>query len=279
MASSSGVSSDCLGDRLIFNGYLSGPDAYLQEVLDTLAAGPSALSPIQLRAKAALSLSNQLVRRRGYDRFTAGSRTPDRVILPESDEELWRLVLTQMFAPTDLSSLTSFEAGPQPFVCTLEQLQQSALEQQVVQARQMFLLQLGDAFLVLFPTTIADAVIAQTLDELGRLHLIRSFGNAMNRRQAGRVFEAALLHMGRENVVETEGDLDNKYHAPGVSEMAFHLDENKYLHLVLVHDDVGSALRDGLDQTLTPEVSVSSHLENLAATLSQRPSSARRYQK
>jgi hypothetical protein len=92
------------GDRLIFNGYHSGPDAYLQDVLDTLAAGPSALAPIQLRAKAALSLSNELVRRRGYDRFTAGSRTPDRVILPESDEELWRLVLTQMFAPADLSS-------------------------------------------------------------------------------------------------------------------------------------------------------------------------------
>lgn len=262
------------GDRLIFNGYLSGPDAYLQDVLDTLAAGPSALAPIRLKAKAALSLSNELVRRRGYDRFTAGSHTPDRVILPESDEELWRLVLTQMFTPADFSSLTSFEADLQPFVCTLEQLQQSALEQRVVQARRTFLLRLGDAFLVLFPTTIADAVIAQTLDELGRLHLIRSFGNAMNRRQAGRVFEAALLHVGHENVIKTEGDLDNKYHPPGISEMAFHLDGNKYLHLVVVHDDMGAALRDGLDQTWTPDISVGSHLEYVAATLSQRPSSA-----
>ena len=91
------------GDRLIFNGYLSGPDAYLQDVLDTLAAGPSPLAPVQLRAKAALSLSNELVRRRGYDRFTAGSHTPDRVIIPESDEKLWRLVLTQMFTPADRS--------------------------------------------------------------------------------------------------------------------------------------------------------------------------------
>ena len=71
------------GDRLIFNGYLSGPDAYLQDVLDTLAAGPSALGPIRLKAKAALFVSNKLIHRRGYDRFTAGSRTPDRVILPE----------------------------------------------------------------------------------------------------------------------------------------------------------------------------------------------------
>jgi hypothetical protein len=61
------------GDRLIFNGYLSGPDAYLQDVLDTLTAGPSALAPIRLKAKTALSLSNELVRRRGYDRFTAGA--------------------------------------------------------------------------------------------------------------------------------------------------------------------------------------------------------------
>jgi SEC-C motif-containing protein len=260
------------GDRLIFNGYLSGPDAYLQDVLDTLAAGPSVLGPIRLKANAALSLSNELVGRRGYDRFTAGSHSPDRVVLPETDEELWHLALTQIFTPADFSSPTSFEADLQPFVCTLEHLQQSALDQQVVQTRREFLLRLGDAFLVLFPTAIADAVIARTLDELGQLHLIRSFGNAMNRRQAGRVFEAARRHLGHQNVVNTERDLDNKYHPPGISEIALHFDGNKYLHLVVVHDDMGSALRDGLDQTWATEHSVATHLENVAAILSQRPS-------
>jgi hypothetical protein len=258
----------------VSHGYLSGPDAYLQDVSDTLAAGPSALTPIRLKAKAALSLSSELVHRRGYDRFTAGSRTPDRVVFPESDEELWRLVLKQMFAPADFSYLASVEADLQPFVCTLEQLRQSALEQQVVQVRRTFLLRLGDGLLVLFPTAISDAVIAHTLDELGRLHLIRHFGNAMNRRQAGRVFEAVLRHLGQENVVKTDGNLDNKYHPPGISEMAFHLDGNKYLHLVVLHDDMKSALRDGLDHTWTPQASVISHLENVAAILSQRSGSA-----
>jgi hypothetical protein len=36
---------------------------------------------------------------------------------------------------------------------------------------------------------------------------------------------------------------------------------------------MGSALRDGLDQTWTPELSVASHLERVAAILSQRPGS------
>jgi predicted flap endonuclease-1-like 5' DNA nuclease len=77
------------GDRIIFNGHLSGPDAYLQDVTDLLAAGTSALAPVPLQAKAALSLSTELAHRRGYDRFTAGSLTPDRVVFPKSDEELW----------------------------------------------------------------------------------------------------------------------------------------------------------------------------------------------
>ena len=258
------------GDRLIFNGYLSGPDAYLQDVLDTLAAGPSALGPIRLKARAALFVSNELVHRRGYDRFTAGSRNPDRVILPKTDEELWHLTLAQTFRSADLSPLTSFEADLRPFVCTFEELRQSALDQQVVQARRAFLLRLGDDFLVLFPTTIADAVIGQLLDELGRLRLIRSFGNALNRRQAPRVFEAALRHMGHQSVIKTESDLDNKHHPPNISEIAFHLDMNKYLHLVVVHDDMGSALRNGLDQTWMADVSIACHLENVASILSKR---------
>src|SRR6266404_1055266 len=93
------------GDRLVFNGYLSGPDAYLQNILDTLAVGPPALSFIRLKAKAALFLSNELVGRRGYDRFTAGSHSPDKVVLPETDEELWRLALAQIFRPVDFGSL------------------------------------------------------------------------------------------------------------------------------------------------------------------------------
>jgi hypothetical protein len=71
-------------------------------------------------------------------------------------------------------------------------------------------------------------------------------------------------------VIKTEGDLDNKHHPPNISEIAFHLDMNKYLHLVVVHDDMGSALRNGLDQTWRADVSIASHLENVASILSKR---------
>ena len=186
----------------------------------------------------------------------------------------WHLASAQTFKVADLSPLTSSEADLQPFVCTLDELRQSALDQQVVQARRAFLLRLGADFLVLFPTTIADAVIGQLLDELGRLRLIRSFGMALNRRQAGRVFESVLRHMGDQNVVKTEGDLDKNYHPPGVSEIAFHLDRNRYFHLVVVHDDMGSALRNSLDHTWRVEVSIASHLENVASILSERSGGA-----
>jgi hypothetical protein len=96
----------------------------------------------------------------------------------------------------------------------------------------------------------------------------------MNRRQAGRVFAAVLGHFGKDNVVKAAGDLTNRYHPPGISEMVLHLDGSKYLHLVVLHDDMESALRDGLDQTWSAGIAVTEHLENIAAILSQRPGSA-----
>jgi hypothetical protein len=259
------------GDRLIFNGSLSGPDAYLQDVLDTLAAGPSALAPIRSKIRTVLFLSNELVSRRGYDRLTDGSGKSEKVFLPESDEALWRLVMKQMFTSIDLASVSNFEVELHPFVFTLEELRTTALEQKIVQSRRTFLLQLGDAYLPVFPTAIADALMEHILRELEQLNTLGGFNNALNKRQAGRVFEDALRHLGQESVVRTEGDIDNESHPPGVSEMAFHLDTNKYFHLVVLHDDMREALKEGLDETWSPHPSVTSHVKNVADVLAKRP--------
>ncbi len=258
------------GDRLLFNGYLGGPDAYLQDVLDTLAAGPPPVARVRSNAHLALLISDQLVRRRGYDRFTAGSITPDLVAIPESNEELWRLVSTQTFTSEDLRSMAEGDVGLDPFTFTLDELRHSSLEEQVVGAREKFLLRLGDALLVLFPTAITEAVIAHTLKQVGELNAIRGFGSALNKRQAKRVFEGAVKHCGEENLVRRQDDLDRLPRVPGISDIAFHLDENKYLHLVIVHDDMRLVLSAGVGQTWTPATSLGTYLEQVAAALFER---------
>jgi len=83
------------GNRLILNGRQSGPDAYLQDVLDTLEAGPSELVTIRSKIRTLLVLSNELVGRRCYDRFTGRVGAHENVTLPVTEEALWRLVITK----------------------------------------------------------------------------------------------------------------------------------------------------------------------------------------
>jgi hypothetical protein len=134
------------GNRLILNGHQSGPDAYLQDVLDTLEAGPSKLATIRSKIKTILALSNELVDRRCYDRFTGRAGVHENVTLPNSEEALWHLVITQTFTAADLPFVNDFEVELEPFVLTLEELRSGALDSRITQSRPRILLNRGGAY-------------------------------------------------------------------------------------------------------------------------------------
>ena len=260
------------GDRLVFNGYLSGPDAYLQDVLDTLTAGPEFVDPIRRAAKAALKVSSELVQQRGHNRFTVG-QPGDGVAFPDSDDALWRLSSAQIVTIEDLDRLAISEPDLLPFVCSLDDLKASALQQQVVHNREKFLLKSGDGLLIVFPTSIAEAIMAHALTHLDCLDALGQFGGAITRKQARRLFETAMHPFGQEDVVQTGSDLDKrKDRPPGISEIALHLDGNKCLHLVIVHDDIVAARRAGLDGKWRPaeNAALAGHFERVATALSRR---------
>ncbi len=259
------------GNRLILNGRQSGPDAYLQDTLDTLEAGPSELVSIRSKIKMLLALSNELVDRRGYDRFTGRTHTHDNVTLPNSEEALWRLVITQTFTATDFPLVNGFEAELEPFAFTLEELRAGALDARITESRPRILLNSGGAYLLIFPTAVADSAISYTLREVARLNMLRGFNNALNRRQAGRIFEDAVRHFGRENRVTREEDLNGNSRPPGLSEMAFRFDHSRYFHLVILHDDITEILNEGLDATRRPVPGVADYIGKISSVLAQRP--------
>ena len=259
------------GNRLILNGSLSGPDAYLQDVLDTLEAGPPALVSILSKIKTILALSNELVGRRGYDRFTGSPGVHEHVTLPDSEEELWRLVTTQTFIPADLPSAKGFESDVQPFVLTLDELRSGATDAKITGSRPKIFLKKADTYLLIFPTAISDAVVSCALSEVAQLNMIRALNDELNRRQAGRIFEDARRHFGQENVATTEGDLDSNPRPPALSEVAFHFDHNRYFHLVVIHDDMREVLREGLDATRSPDTDVAGHVQKISSDLAKRP--------
>jgi hypothetical protein len=166
--------------------------------------------------------------------------------------------------------VNGFEAELEPFVLTLEELRAGALDSRIVQSRLKILLNIGGAYLLIFPTAVADSVISHTLRKVARLKMIRGFNNALNGRQAGRIFKDAVRHFGRDNRVTKEGDLDANSRPSGLSEMAFRFDHNRYFHIVLLHDDIPEVLNEGLDAMRRPVPAVADYIGKIASLLAQR---------
>ncbi len=258
------------GNHLIFNGSLSGPDAYLQDVLDALTEGPASLAPFISITEAVLTVSDELVRRRGYDRFTSGSGTHEAVILPESDEALWRLVLTQTFTAVDFPPLGTLASDLRHFSLTLDELRKDAPNSTLVRSRQQVFLRLGDAYLLIFPASVADALIESTLRELNARNMIRGFNNQLNRRQGGRMFDDARRHFGAETIVADEQPLNDLPRPAGLSDVVLRFDNNRYFHLILLHDDMRDVVKDGFDTTRPPNTAVTDHIRHVATILAKR---------
>lgn len=258
------------GNRLIFNGSLSGPDAYLQDVLDALGRGPASLASLISTTESVLTICNELVSRRGYNRLTSGSGTHEAVVVPESDEALGRLVLTQTFTATDFPNLSTFASDLQPFSFTLDELRRGAAHSTLVRSRQQVFLRLGDAYLLIFPASVADALIEFSLRELNARNMIRGFNNQLNRQQGGRIFDDARRHFGDETVVEDDSRLNALPRPAGVSDVVLRFDHNRYFHLILLHDDMRDVVKDGFDTTRQANSIVAEHIHNAASILSKR---------
>jgi hypothetical protein len=258
------------GNRLIFNGSLSGPDAYLQDVLDALREGPASLASLISTTESVLTISNELVSRRGYDRVTSGSGAHEVVVIPESDEALWRLVLIQTFTATDFPTLSTFASDLQPFSLTLDELRKGAAHSTLVRSRQQVFLRVGGAYLLIFPASVADALIEFTLRELNARNMIRGFNDQLNRQQGGRIFDDARRHFGAETVVADEQRLNALPRPAGVSDVVLRFDHNRYFHLILLHDDMRDVVKDGFDTTRQPNAAVADHIRNAATILSKR---------
>ena len=258
------------GNRLVLNGYLSGPDAYLQDVLDTLQEGPGNLAPLRLTVSTVLHISDELISRRGYDRFTSGSGAHDGVTLPESEEALWDLVSTQTFTEADFPAISTFAMDIQSFVFTLEDLRKEVPDSKIVRSRRQIFLKIGDAYLLAFPTSLCDALIEFILREVSSRNMIRGFNNQLNRMQGTRIFEDARRHFGEENVVVDEAGLNNLSRPAGVSDVSIRFDRNRYFHLVLVHDDMRDVVKDGLSTSREPDTAIADHIHDVSSILASR---------
>jgi hypothetical protein len=142
-------------------------------------------------------------------------RHKQQVALPNDDESLWRFVSSQIVTNSDIAGFAVSETELSAFICTLESLKSSSFQERVVHNRERFLLAIGDAFLILFPTSIAESIVMYALADLRRLNALRQFGGAITRTQARRLLAAAMHAFEQEDVVQTGDGMEKGGGASG----------------------------------------------------------------
>lgn len=260
-----------LGNRRVFNGDASHSDYYLQDLLDALQAAPSRFNLLREQCGAVLLLSDRLADRHGYSRNTSGDAGgSENVSIPASCDILeW--AERSLFTPGALASGGIEVSLLRPFIRSTGDLREVASHERVMRPRRFPLLRVGDSLLIAFPTSIAMAVTEHVLEAVSEQGMLRSLHRALMRVQQERALRPTTLSL--EDGASERGKLPTRYTPPSeyVTEGAFRFDVTKHLHIIFLHDDLASVLRDGIDAVWKPKfgLDLARHIEQSAHALAR----------
>lgn len=242
-----------LGNRRVFTGDWSNPDYYLQDVLDALDTGPDALKFLRAECDSALRISDLLAARRGYPRLTGGPESESSTIwLPASDEELWSLSRQALIDSNDLAALQIAVDLIGPFSITFDGFCSRASNATLGGVRRMPFITLGDVQIAAQPTAIPMAVVSHVFSSVRKLGLLAGLQKSLSRIQGRRTLRQAVDGIPGPDfltaLLPTVAAPPTRY----VSQTVFRFDEDKYLHLLFLHDDVYEIESEGVASQWQP---------------------------
>jgi|GEM_PF-2788940 len=230
------------GNRRVFCGNWEGADFWLQEALDaTRDLGDHSL---QEQVAALLLLSDEIATRTGLARFVSSEGAPTRAVSIVGDPEA--LALRVSFSTADLDKLGIRPEHLQPFefdFARYSQLREQRLQSSSLERHP--LLKIDGKWIVAIPAAIGASIRRHILLAFGRVpQRWPNFIKGLKSQQERRVFSNATRPLRGNKLADwtPEGVTP-----PGfVCAEAYSFDENKGLHLLLLHDDLNAAVQDGL---------------------------------
>jgi hypothetical protein len=227
------------GNRRVFTGDWSNPDYYLQDVLDALHTGPDTLRPLRAECDSVLRISNLLATRKGYPRLTGKPESESSTVwLPASDEEMWFLSRQALIDSNDLAALQIAVDLIRPFSITFDEFCSRASNTTLGGVRRRPFITLADVQIVAQPTAIPMAVISHIFSSVRNLGLLAGLQKSLGRIQGRRTLRQAVDGVPTRDFLTALLPRDGAPPAHYVSQTAFRFDEDKYLHLLFLHDDV-----------------------------------------
>lgn len=263
------------GNRRIFEGLWESSDYYLQTVMDTLASpqAPQECRDLLTPALALLRLSDTVADRLRLNRWHIEDSYPAQRLAITREMRIDNHVRAVTFTEKDLSRLNIEKPAIAPFIFRAAD-RQRLLAETIADSSltQRPLIDFSDALLLSLPSAVSLAIRRFILTELRRMGHLATFQHALARRQA-RELDDGLQQLKRHAVPITPPRPEAQ--TVSLHQWLMRYDLNKYIHVVLLHDNLESLDRQGFSRAFSyPEplyTSLQTYLRAVADSARARP--------
>jgi hypothetical protein len=251
------------GNRRVFEGIWESNDYFLQVLLDTLNSrkAPQECRDLLKPAYALLSLSEHLAERLRLQRWSVAPSKPKVNMHLGPIIQIEDKARAVTFTKADLAEFGIDLQLLSPFILQDddkkkligEETGQSSLELKP-------LIDFGDAIVLALPNAVSPAIRRFTLTQLRKLGYLDAFNDALSVRQASQIENDALWEF-REKAVSVDIPRSDDGLTPSLHSWLLMYDINRYLHVVLLNDQLDILEEEGLTSYLEYPEDVLSSLE------------------
>lgn len=235
------------GNRRIFQGNWIGNDFWLQDILECLWANPETNHDPNLheQIEALLFLSDALADRCELSRGTLGGGNPQEGI--EVPENAWLFARSRavVFTPDDLKRLAISASSLTPFL--LSDHERSGLVQGTLGSTALEhhpVCEVSGGWSIVIPSAVANAAINRVIAVVQRSRRLDQLEAMLRAKQAQRAFNEALGGMKTEPAARQLPSRPASLTSCDV--VAERFDDDKSAVVLLLHDELAAALRDGM---------------------------------
>lgn len=252
------------GNRRLFEGIWESSDYFLQVLIDTLTGQELShdckylLSPVF----ALLRLSECVAERLNIPRWHIEQSHAKGILRIDHSTRVGQRARAITFTKADLESLGIKQEELAPFIFRDEDRQRlltestghSSLERRP-------LVNFGDALILVLPHAVSPAVRQFVLSELNLKGYLKEYSNILSNYQAEQTEKVGFRELKYDSVSLNPPMPDTPF-VPALHTWLLKYDNNKYIHIVLLHDQLQWVEEQGLSSIMKYPEEVQNGLEN-----------------
>lgn len=235
------------GNFRIFEANWNHSAYYLQSILDVFLSTepPETVQRLLPPILSLLKLSDHIAERLNLQRWMSEESMAHGQLLISKATNIVARSEAVTFSGSELENLNIDAVNLEPFILNHENKEKLTDETPGNSSLEKLpLLKFGDEIVLALPHAVGPAVRRYFLSELNRAGFLREFEKVFMKIQADQVIDE-LRNLDIESIPQSKQEES----LPPLHSLLFKYDENKYLHIILIHDLFSEINEGGLDSS------------------------------